>query len=666
MCKGPAVFACLLLSVLIIGSGRVYAQAACPSVTSLDIVNADCGGNGASITIHATGGSGSLEYSVSTIKGGAWQASNVFNNAPVGAFVAYVRDAFCGGSKQSAVLKNCLSLHVEGTNPGCTNDNGTITAIASDGVEPYQYSIDKGATWQNSGIFTGKPAGQYQVIVVDASIPSQSTSSPITLQQICIRATVTPHDATCGQDNGTLDISASGGIEPYTYIVNGASYTDAHITGLPPGPKIIQVNDANSPGPTLNTTIDAAALPTLTTTPTAATCVDNDGVVVINGATGPTPYQYALDGGDYSPNGTINQVSSGNHQAHVKDGNGCIASQTVTVPLNDNLTVDGGPDVPVCQGSSRVIQAASNGTTFSWQPGTGLNNPHILQPTVSPTAGATYTLTASLGVCQRTASVNVVVIPAPIAIVEPGTNICYGKSIQLQGSGDGRDYRFSWTPAGHLDNPASASPTARGLTETTTYHLTVTDTRGCRSLNAADVTITITPPPRVFAGNDTSVLLGQPVPLHAVDVDNVGLGGWVWNPSDGLNNDQIKDPIARPQQTITYTATGYTFNGCGGSASITVNVFSVSGIFVPNAFTPNGDGHNDVLRPALVGIKELKYFAVFDRWGQRIFYTTNPTEGWRGHSNGKDQPMGTYVWMVGGVDYKGTLVQQKGTVLLIR
>ncbi|HVW61558.1 MAG TPA: gliding motility-associated C-terminal domain-containing protein [Puia sp.] len=666
MCKGPAVLVCLLFAVLTFVSGRVCAQLACPTISSLDIVNADCGGNGASITIHATGGSGTLLYSIDGIN---YKTSNIFmgSEVQIGPFFAYVKDAICSSSMQGEVLKKCLKLHVESTNPGCNNDDGTITAVASDGVEPYQYSIDLGATWQTSGVFTGLSAKNYQVIVMDASTPSQSTSSPVTLTQVCIQATVTPHDATCGQNNGTLDISASGGAAPYTYVVNGTSYTDAHITGLPPGAKTIVVNDVNGPGPTLNTTINAAPLPTLTATPTGASCLNNDGTVVIVGTTGPAPYQYALDAGDYSGNGTIGQVSSGNHEAHVKDGNGCIVSQTVTVPLNNSLTVNGGPPVPVCQGTSKVIQATSNGTTFSWQPAAGLDNPHILQPTASPTVNTTYILTASLGACQKTASVDVTINPAPVAAASPspGKNICTGESIQLQAIG-GPNYTYSWVPTGHLDNPASANPTVSGLTEATTFHLTVWDGNRCKSQNTADVIISLTPPPRVSAGNDTSILLGQALPLHAIDVDNVGLGGWVWNPSEGLDNDGIADPIAHPEQSITYTVTGYTYNYCPGSAKITVNVYTTYGIFVPNAFTPNGDGHNDVLRPVLVGIKELKYFAVFDRWGQRVFYTTNATEGWRGRNNGQDQPMGTYVWMVGGVDLKGTAVQQKGTVLLIR
>jgi gliding motility-associated-like protein len=89
-------------------------------------------------------------------------------------------------------------------------------------------------------------------------------------------------------------------------------------------------------------------------------------------------------------------------------------------------------------------------------------------------------------------------------------------------------------------------------------------------------------------------------------------------------------------------------------------------LFVPNAFTPNGDGHNDVLRVIPIGIRALNYFTVFNRWGQRVFTTTDPGTGWDGTVNGVLQPVGTYVWMAGGVNYKGEVVERKGVVVLIR
>ena len=631
------------------------------TISSVTTGDAECSGLGATITIIANGGTAPLKYS---IDGTHFQLPNGFNNAPVGTFTAYVQDANgCQVTQTGEIFKRCLQLTAVTVNPGCNNNDGIITAVASDGFPPYTYSID-GINFYSTPEFPNLAAGNYRIYVLDSR--AQTSAFPVNLQQICIQATATPGDATCGANNGTLDINASGGIAPYSYSIDGGPFgSNAHITSLAAGPHTVNVDDSkgNSMMLALNVTINAIPPPSMTFTPTAATCAGNDGTVTINGAGGTMPYQYRLDNGSYGSGATFGGLSSGTHQAYIQDASGCVVQAPVDVPLNDNLTVNGGPDVPVCQGKSGVIQATSNATSFSWQPATGLSNPNILQPTVTPTANTTYTLTASNGNCQKTATVNVIVNPLPTAVAGPGANICNGKTYQLKGSGG---QRYSWTPAAHLDNPSIANPTVSGLTATTTYQLTVTDANGCSSVNSSYATVTLTPPPRVFAGNDTAVMLGQPVPLHAVDVDNVGVGGWVWTPGTYLDNDVKQDPIAQPQQTITYLLTGRTFNGCEGTAHITINVYATSGVFVPTAFTPNGDGHNDVFRPVLVSAKELKYFAVFDRWGQRVFYTTSPAEGWRGTSNGKEQPMGTYVWMVGAVDFNGKLVQQKGTVLLIR
>jgi gliding motility-associated-like protein len=87
---------------------------------------------------------------------------------------------------------------------------------------------------------------------------------------------------------------------------------------------------------------------------------------------------------------------------------------------------------------------------------------------------------------------------------------------------------------------------------------------------------------------------------------------------------------------------------------------------VPSGFTPNGDGHNDILRAIPIGIKEFKFFAVYNRWGQLVFYTTNAVSGWDGKFNGALQNAGAYVWVTEGIDYQGITIDRKGVAVLIR
>ncbi|MBL7747046.1 MAG: gliding motility-associated C-terminal domain-containing protein, partial [Chitinophagaceae bacterium] len=89
-------------------------------------------------------------------------------------------------------------------------------------------------------------------------------------------------------------------------------------------------------------------------------------------------------------------------------------------------------------------------------------------------------------------------------------------------------------------------------------------------------------------------------------------------------------------------------------------------IYVPSGFTPDGNGLNDMLRPIPVGIKEFRFFRLFNRWGQLVFTTPDPRRGWDGRINGVPQPSGTFIWMAEAIDYKGNLITRKGTVTIIR
>ena len=180
------------------------------------------------------------------------------------------------------------------------------------------------------------------------------------------------------------------------------------------------------------------------------------------------------------------------------------------------------------------------------------------------------------------------------------------------------------------------------------------------------VHVTVTPAPKIFAGNDTAVYIHEPVPLNAVDMNNSGFTRYSWSPAEGLSSPAAQNPVAVTSRAITYTVVATTPNGCESTASIAIKVFAAADVFVPNAFTPNGDGHNDLLKAIPMGIREFKYLAVFNRWGKRIFYTTNAATGWDGTINGKRLDVGIYVWMAAGINYKGELLERRGTVMLVR
>lgn len=206
--------------------------------------------------------------------------------------------------------------------------------------------------------------------------------------------------------------------------------------------------------------------------------------------------------------------------------------------------------------------------------------------------------------------------------------------------------------------------------QTTDYVLSV-ENAGCPNLLLDTFHVQVLPPIIVNAGNDTSVVIGEPLQLNATSNDTTTPAGdsFVWAPIIGLNNPNIYDPVGiytGETDSVRYFVTATSQYGCTGTGQILVKVFKTGpDIFVPNAFTPGG-ATNDVFRPVPVGISSLQFFRVYNRWGQLVYSTTRIGDGWDGRIDGQLQDSGTYVWLVEGTTYTGRRVARKGTMILIR
>lgn len=632
-------------------------------ILSVTTTPAACGNSDGSLTITAIGGTPPYQYSMDQIN---FQTSNVFSVPSGNYYYAYVKDANgCLFEQYPWVVGlDCVQANVTSKNASCANDDGSITITASGGTPPYMYSID-GINFQPGNIFTGLASGDYAVQTNDAG--GLGNGQNISVGITCLSVALSTIEATCGKNNGTIIVNASGGTALYQYSIDGVNFQVSNtFASVGPGNFTVYVKDANNFTGTGFAIISNLPGPGVSATATAASCPNNDGSITVSGSGGTSPFSYSVDGVSYQNGPSFTGLPSGNYTATIMDNKGCIGTspQAVTVPFTDNLNVNVSKDTTICQSSSAALNATSNGASFSWTPAAGLSDASSPDPKASPATTTTYKLAVTWGLCQQTASVIVAVNPAPVASAGPDTSICFGKTVQLTGSGGGT---YAWSPATYLDQSSSADPVVNDpVAGSVTYHLQVTDQNGCHSLQDAHTTVTVIAPPELFAGDDTSVLLNQPIPLHAIDVGNSGFTQYEWSPVTGLNNPSIQNPVAVLQESTTYTVVGSTPGGCEGKASITIKAFSASDLFVPGAFTPNGDGHNDLLRVIAIGIKEFFYFAVYNRYGERVFYTTDPSRGWDGTLNGQLQNAGVYVWMTAGVNYLGKRIDHKGTVILIR
>lgn len=344
------------------------------------------------------------------------------------------------------------------------------------------------------------------------------------------------------------------------------------------------------------------------------------------------------------------------------DDNGCINTDSVRVRVVDFVTLQARSDTTICFSDSVQLSAISDGLQFAWSPAATIGKPNIINPMAKPPGTTTYTITATIGHCNATDNVIVTTVPYPGAYSGPDTVICFGTTAQLKGSITGNS--FTWSPVSSLTNANTLSPTATPI-GTTAYVLTVFDNIGCPKPGRDTVLVNVLPKIKAFAGNDTAVVVGQPLQFLAT-------GGvkYQWSPSTWLNKTDIPNPIGiydMEVENIQYKVDVYNQANCMDSAFVSVKVFKTNPqVFVPTAFTPDNDGKNDIFRPIAVGITRIAYFRVYNRWGQLVFATTTNGAGWDGRIGGKQQGSGTFVWLVKGVDYTGKVFFAKGHVTLIK
>ncbi|HPG11668.1 MAG TPA: gliding motility-associated C-terminal domain-containing protein, partial [Chitinophagaceae bacterium] len=395
----------------------------------------------------------------------------------------------------------------------------------------------------------------------------------------------------------------------------------------------------------------------------AASCSgDPDGEINISVSGGNSSYMYSLDGINFQSSNIFNAIT-GNYTITIQDGNGCLATQSATIPLDNIVTVDAGPDTSICLGRSYLLPAVSNGDAFQWTPATTLSDAAILNPEAMPDVETKYFITATKGICTRMDSVLISIKPSPTADAGPDIAICYGKVFELNGTGG---TSFEWSPGTHfISSTDLANPSVKAV-ENITYSLFVTNADGCRSLTSDEVNITVTPAFRIFAGNDTIAAMNQPLQLNASEIGNAGVTEYNWLPATGLDDPLVANPVATLTQDTRYIVTGRTPEGCEAQDDVFIKVYQGPEIYVPKAFTPNNDGLNDILRAIPVGIQEFRHFTIYNRWGNVIFSTKDPARGWDGHINGQEQQTNTFVWIAEAIDYLGNHITRKGVITLIK
>jgi len=325
--------------------------------------------------------------------------------------------------------------------------------------------------------------------------------------------------------------------------------------------------------------------------------------------------------------------------------------------------------VPLCEGNPVTLIDSSSvdyGTVNRWEWTINGNSYSDQMPVI--TAGfQTGSWPVSLkvrtkeGCISATATQQLEVFPRPTVSIAGLKDICSYQSIQLTGVSTGTApavTKWIWRLAGETDSTGSVIVRSFSTTGNQTVKLQARAFNGCLSDTAKSII-------RIFgtkanAGNDTLIAAGIPFQLQ-------GSGGvtYQWNPPFGLNDPTLVNPTATIDRDMEYILTASSPAGCSSTDTVRIRVFNGVHIYVPTAFTPNGDGQNDILRAIPIGLI-FKYLRIYDRWGNLVFQTTDHRQGWDGSFLGKPMPTGTFAWSVSASTSDGKVINRHGTLQLIR
>ncbi|MEO6611974.1 MAG: gliding motility-associated C-terminal domain-containing protein [Chitinophagaceae bacterium] len=645
----------------------VAAGPALTVTTSASATSCNSASNG-SITVTPNSGSAPFTWS---LDGGAPVAGTspyTFSNLVAGSHTIVVTDAAgCANTPVTETVPAGPALITTATTTDvlCKGGNtGVITvAIPTIGTPPYQYSLDN-ISWQSSNIFNGLSANSYTVYFRESN-GCQGSLLVTVNEPALLTAAVSEIPVVCnGQNNGTITVTPAGGIGPYQYSIDGGvTWQGSNIFNVAANSYTITIKDANNCITTQTITVTEPAVLAANSINTTASCDGGpDGTITVTANGGNAGYTYSLDGTTFQSSNTFN-VLPGSYTVTVKDNLGCSISFPAIVTLMGNLTFTPQADPTICEGKSTALQLVSNATSYAWTPTNGLSDPASSSPVANPTVTTEYYVEATLGLCKAYDTVKVNVNAAPVPDAGPGGFICYGQTYTLQGSGG---IQYLWSPSTYLNNATAPNAVSTPL-KTTTYNLSiVSDLNGCNSLVTDDVIVDVTPPIKVTTfPYDTIGYPGDQFQLNATSAAT----NYTWTPTTGLSNPGVPNPVVTVGNIgddIVYKVTASTAAGCKGEGFVRIRVYTGPDIYVPTAFTPNGDGRNDKFYPFPVGIKSINYFRVFNRWGQQVFSSTKLNDGWDGKLGGVEQSTGTYVWMAQAVTKDNKVITKKGSVTIIR
>ncbi len=349
----------------------------------------------------------------------------------------------------------------------------------------------------------------------------------------------------------------------------------------------------------------------------------------------------------------------------VTNGSGCVTTRMQPVIIHPVPLVNAGDNTAICEKKAATLEA-TGADKYTWSPATGLSCATCATPVASPDSTITYRVNGeSIFGCKAADSV-IISVKHPFRMqVEKGDTLCKGESFRLQAK---NAEMYEWLPAAGLDDNHSKTPMARP-NQTTDYQVIGRDAQGC-FYDTGFVKMTVYGFPAVDAGIDKTISVGASVQLDTKISNDATIVRW--QPSTGLSCSNCANPVANPKQTTSYRVMAINEGGCMNKDELTIFVVCNNGnIFLPNTFSPNGNGTNDVFYPRGTGLYNVKSMRIFNRWGEQVFEATNfkandASRGWKGLYKDKPAPNDVYVYFVEVICENNAVLTYSGNIALIR
>ncbi|MFN5182402.1 MAG: gliding motility-associated C-terminal domain-containing protein, partial [Bacteroidota bacterium] len=574
-----------------------------------------------------------------------------------------------------------VTLNAAGFTASCNGVcDGQAVVIPSPNTGPfasYTYSWSSGST---SPSVINLCSGNYTVNVSDAA-GCVTTASVNVAQPTAVTASAsTPVPASCnGTCDGSVSISANGGTGGLNYNWSNGS-VGSNPNNLCAGSFTCTVSDANGCSVTVPVNITQPNAISVSIPSVTGICIGQNANLTANAIGGNGSYVYTWTGGTTPATGqsvSASPIVTGSYTVSVTDANNCPAgTATVSVNVSPALSVNASSLNPnICSGSSSGLSASANGGngtyTYSWSSGT--TPPTGSSVSASPVSSSTYTVTVTdgCGTPSATATVAVNVNPLPsLSISSSQTSGCAPLCTVFTLNSNPSASTTNWT--------SSLGQTATGSTANFCFSaqgnfgatVSVTDVNGCQNTftNNNLVTLYAVPFAEYSYSPDEPSDVNPEVTFTDQSIGS-GINTWDWDFGIFTSTQQNPDYEFPGAGTYTVSLIVTTVNGCTDSVSHIIEVTSDFSVYVPNAFTPNDDGLNDIFYPQGLGISSEDYeFSVFNRWGEKIWSTMKVGDFWDGRAKGGSElaQQDVYVWKMTLKQTDGTKKNFLGHVNLIR